>query len=338
MHVSRQKLYTTGLVVVALLSCGSLAIAADPETKTVVPKAESAAAGQDPVARVNGVAIGALELARAKKVLLSGQRGITPSADQQKEIEKQALTQLVSAELLYQAGQKLEIKDIEKQVDGKLAQGKAKFASEQDFAKAMKELDLGEKDLRDYTRRDLVITNFIEKTIVPKVTVSEEDVKKFYDQNSDKFTRPETVRASHILLGVDPKAGADEKKAAREKAEKLRKELTTGADFAALAKANSTDSSSKQGGDLGSFAKGQMVPAFEKAAFGLKPGEISDVVETQFGYHIIKLTEKKAAEKVDLKDVKPKIEDYLKNQKIGAAVNDYLAEARKTAKVELLLK
>lgn len=338
MHVSRQKLYATGLMVAALLSYASLSIAADSETKVVAPKVESAVAVQETVARVNGVAISGLELKRANKVMLAGQRGMTPSADQQKEFEKQALSQLVSAELLYQAGQKLEIKDLEKQVDDKLAQGRSRFTNPEDFTKAMKEMDMVEKDLRDYTRRDLIITNFIEKTIVPTVKVSEEDARKFYDQNPDKFTKPETVKASHILLGVDEKASADVKKAARDKAEKLRKELAGGADFAALAKENSTCPSSQQGGDLGYFGKGQMVPAFEKAAFALKPGEISDVVETQFGYHIIKVTEKKAAEKVDFKEVKPRIDEFLKNQKVGAAVNDYLAETRKTAKIELLLK
>jgi peptidyl-prolyl cis-trans isomerase C len=290
MHVSRQKLYVTGLMITSMLSCASLTFAADPETKAVAPKVETTVTGKEAVARVNGVAISAQELTRASKVMLSGQNGMLPSADQQKEFEKQALQQLVSAELLYQAGQKLEIKDLDKQVDDKLAQGRAKFGNEEGFAKAMKELDMQEKDLRDYTRRDLIITNFIEKSIVPKVTVSEEDARKFYNENPDKFTKSEAVKASHILIGVDQKATAEEKKAAREKAEKLRKELAGGADFAALAKGNSTCPSSQQGGDLGYFGKGQMVPAFEKAAFALKPGEISDVVETQFGYHIIKLT------------------------------------------------
>jgi peptidyl-prolyl cis-trans isomerase C len=253
-------------------------------------------------------------------------------------MEKQAVEQLISAELLYQAGQKLDISDIDKQIDAKLAQGKAKFSNEQDFNKAVKELEMDEKDLRDYTRRDLIISNFVEKTIIPKVTVAEADAKKFYDENPDKFTRSESIKASHILLGVDQKATADEKKAAREKAEKLRKDLTGGADFAELAKANSTCPSSKQGGDLGFFGKGQMVAPFEKAAYALKPGEISDVVETQFGYHIIKLTEKKPAEKVEFKEARSRIEDFLKNQKIGAAVNDYLVETRKNAKIEMLLK
>jgi len=338
MHISRQTVKITGLVLALALSCCSLSIAADSDKKAVVPKVEAAVAAQEPVARVNGIAISALELKRASKVMLAGQRGTTPSAEQQKDFEKQALSQLVSAELLYQAAKKLEIKDLEKQVDDKFAQGKAKFANAEDFVKAMKDMDMEEKDLRDYTRRDLVITNFIEKTIVPAVKVSEEDARKFYDQNPDKFTRPEAVKASHILLGVDQKATAEEKKAAREKAEKLRKELAGGADFAALAKGNSTCPSSQQGGDLGYFGKGQMVPAFEQAAFALKPGEISDVVETQFGYHIIKLTEKKAAEKVEFKEARPRIEEFLKNQKVGAAVNDYLTEARKTAKIEMLLK
>jgi peptidyl-prolyl cis-trans isomerase C len=313
-------------------------LAAAPEAKVAAPKIEAAVAGQETVARVNGVAISALELMRANKVMLSGQRGSALSADQQKEFEKQALNQLISAELLYQAAQKLEIKDIEKQIDDKLAQGKAKFQNEQDFAKAMKELEMDEKTLRDYTRRDLLITSFIEKTIVPKVTVSEEDSRKFYTDNPDKFTKAEAVKASHILLGVDQKASAEDKKTAREKAEKLRKELLGGADFAAMAKTNSTCPSNQQGGDLGFFGKGQMVPAFETAAFALKPGEISDVVETQFGYHIIKLTEKKPAEKVDFKEARPRIDEFLKNQKVGAAVNDFLTEARKTAKIETLLK
>jgi len=338
MHVSRQTLRATGMLLAVLLSYGAVSYAAESETKISEVKKDTVAAGQDAVARVNGTVITALELKRASKVMMSGQRGAQITPDQQKEMDKQALQQLISAELLYQSGQKLEVKDIDKLIEEKLVQGKARFNSEQDFTKAIKELEMDEKDLREYTRRDLIISNFVEKTIVPKAVVTAADTKKFYDENPDKFTRSESVKASHILIGVDPKASADEKKTAREKIDKLRKELAGGADFAALAKGSSTCPSSQQGGDLGFFGKGQMVPAFEKAAFALKPGEISDVVETQFGYHIIKLTEKKSAEKVEFKEASPRIEDYLKNQKVGAAVNDYLVEIKKNAKIEILLK
>jgi peptidyl-prolyl cis-trans isomerase C len=338
MHVSRHILNIVGLMAAALLSSASLTIAADSEKKPETPKVESTAVGQGAVARVNGAVISSLELKRISKVMMARQRGATLTPDQQKELEKQAVDQLVFLELLYQAGNKLEIKDLDKRVADNVAQGKAQYANAQDFIKAMSEAEMDEKGLVENIRRNVVITNFVEKTITPKVVVSEEDSRKFYDQNPDKFSRPESIKASHILLGIDQKASADDKKKSREKAEKLHKELAGGADFAALAKANSTCPSSQQGGDLGYFGKGQMVPAFEKVAFGLKQGEISDVVETQFGYHIIKLTEKKAADKIDYKEVLPRIEEYLKGQKVNAAVNTYVAEARKTAKIEILLK
>ncbi len=287
------------------------------------------------VARVNGTPISSLELRRAKKVLLRGQE-VPP--EQQATVDRQAVEQLVSAELLYQASAKQEIKDLEAQIDAKIAQGKTRFKNPEDFAATLKQIEMTEKDLREYTRRDLLISNFIEATFVPKVTVSDADVKAFYAANRDKFTQSESAKASHILIGIDGTATAEDKVTAREKAEKLRKELAGGADFALLAKNNSTCPSSKQGGDLGFFGKGQMVPAFEKATFALKPGEMSEVVETQFGYHIIKLTEKKGAETVPLKDVQNKIENQLKIQKVNEAVQQFVSEKRKTATVEVLLK
>ena len=335
-HTSRWLL--NGFLVAALVSCGSFVAAAEPEVKKEISTAAAPSAAvprQDVVARVNGSAIDALELRRAKKILLQGQ---TVPAEQQATIDKQAVEQLISAELLYQAAAKLELKDLDKQIDDKLAQGKVRFKDEQEFKKAIENLEMNEKELREYTRRDLLISRFIETTFVSKVVVPEAEIRDFYDKNQDKFKRDETVKASHILIGLDSAASADDRKKAGEKAEKLRKELAGGADFAALAKGNSTCPSSQQGGDLGFFGKGQMVPAFEKAAFALKPGEISDVVETQFGYHIIKLTEKKPADMIAFTDVKAKIEEFLKGQKVNEAIQKYLADTKKTAKIEILLK
>lgn len=327
-----------GFLIAALVSSASFVAAAGSEVKKTSPPAPASAAVVPPkgaVARVNGMSIDAVELQRAKKVLLRGQ---TVSAEQQAALDKQAIDQLIAAELLYQAAAKTEPKDLDKQIEAKMAQGKARFKDEQDFKKAIKDLDMNEKDLREYTRRDLLISSFIDMNFVSKTAVTEAEARAFYDKNPDKFKREESVKASHILIGVDAKASAEDKKKGLEKAKKLRKELVGGADFAALAKGNSTCPSSQQGGDLGFFGKGQMVPAFENAAFALKPGEISDVIETQFGYHIIKLTEKKPAMTTDFKDVKSKIEDFLKGQKVNEAIQKYLVDARKSAKIEILLK
>ncbi|HXE95594.1 MAG TPA: peptidylprolyl isomerase [Dongiaceae bacterium] len=327
-----------GILVASLVLCGGSLFAAEQGAKkdsAAVVASPAPASPQGAVARVNGAVIDSIELRRARKVMLRGQ---TVPAEQQAALDNQAVEQLISAELLYQAAEKLEVKDLDKQIDAKLAQGKARFKDEQEFKKAIADLEMNDKDLREYTRRDLLITRLIETTFVPKAVVSEAELRAFYDKNPDKFTRSETVRASHILIGTDSKASADDKKNAREKAEKLRKELAGGADFATLAKGNSTCPSSQQGGDLGFFGKGQMVPQFEKAAFALKPGEISDVVETQFGYHIIKLTEKKPAETTEFKDVKLKIEEFLKGQKVNELIQNYLTDVKKTAKIEILLK
>lgn len=349
MHV-RKCLTSLSLFAIAALFCINptagfaaeaektvVAPAAAPKTETAKP-ASSTPGPQEVIARINGQPIYGIELIRAKKVIMSNQPNMQIPPERQKEFDLQALSQLTSAELLYQAGKKLEIKDLEKQVEAKIEQGKSRFPNPEDFKKAVQALDMTEKDLQDYTRRDLIISNFIQQNIAAKATVSDEESKKFYDENIDKFKQSESVKASHILIGVDPAATAEEKKKAQEKISKLRKDIAGGADFATVAKESSTCPSSQQGGDLGYFGKGQMVPPFEKAAFSLKKGEISDVVETQFGYHIIKVTDTKKAETVDYKEAKPRIDDYLKNQKVSTAVNDYLAEARKKAEVEVLLK
>lgn len=325
-------------LVAALLSFSGTASAADTAPATPPAAAPAAQQQKEVVARVNGKPVYANELARLKKALLSGRQNQQIPADQQKEFDKMALNQLTSAELLFQAGQKLDTKDIDKQVEAKIIQGKARFATPEEFQKAVAGLGMNESELREYTRRDMIIAGFVQQTFASKVTVSDEECKKFYDQNQDKFKQSEQVRASHILISVDATAAPEVRKKAREKAEKLRKDLAGGADFATLARENSTCPSGQQGGDLGYFGRGQMVPSFEQAAFSLKQDEVSDVVETQFGYHIIKQMGRKNAETVSFADAKTRIAEYLKGQKVTAAVTAYLEETRKTAKIETFLK
>jgi peptidyl-prolyl cis-trans isomerase C len=221
-------------------------------------------------------------------------------------------------------------------VDDKLAQMRAQFPSPADFEKALTCANLTEKQFKTFTRKNIVIDNLLQKEVLGKISVSEADAKKFYDENQDKFKAPEQTRASHVLITVDQKATPEEKKKAKEKADAIRKRVAGGEDFAAVAKAESKCPSAAKGGDLGYFGKGQMVPAFEEAAASLKPGQISDVVDTQFGYHIIKVTDRKQSETVKFNDVKGKIEDYLKNQEAQKPMADYVETLRKEAKIEMV--
>ena len=290
------------------------------------------------LAKVNGVAITQGERDQTAQEMLSRGRMSQQqsSPDMLPKIEAAALQQLINVELLYQKGQKLKVKDLDKKVDDKLAQMRAQFPSPADFEKALTSANLTEKQFKAFTRKNIVIDNLLQKEVLGKISVSEADAKKFYDENQDKFKAPEQTKASHVLITVDQKATPEEKKKAKEKADAIRKRVAGGEDFAAVAKAESKCPSAAKGGDLGYFGKGQMVPAFEEAAFSLKPGQISDVVETQFGYHIIKVTDRKQGETVKFNDVKGKIEDYLKNQEAQKPMADYVETLRKEAKIEMV--
>jgi peptidyl-prolyl cis-trans isomerase D len=154
------------------------------------------------------------------------------------------------------------------------------------------------------------------------ITVPEQDIQRAYRQNIDQYSQPEQVRASHILLNTE---GKDEA-AVRAKAEDLLAQIKAGADFAALAKANSQDpASASKGGDLDYFGRGRMVPEFEAVAFSLPVGQLSDLVKTQYGFHIIKVTDKKAAEVQPLDAVRAQITEQLKFERAQTRVQDLSA-------------
>jgi peptidyl-prolyl cis-trans isomerase D len=159
-----------------------------------------------------------------------------------------------------------------------------------------------------------------------KVTVPPADVEKAYNDNLQQYTTPEQVRASHILLKTDGKDDA----AVKAKAEDVLKQAKAGADFAALAKKYSEDEgSAKNGGDLDYFGRGKMVPEFDQAVFAMKPGDISDLVKSQFGYHIIKLVDKKAATSRPLNDVRAQITDQLQYERAQTMVTDLAVQIEK---------
>ncbi len=169
------------------------------------------------------------------------------------------------------------------------------------------------------------------KNISEQETADLESMSKFFAAQTG-----ERVRARHILVRVPKDASFKDKSAASRKIKSILKKIKGGADFAEMAEKNSDDkASAERGGDLGAFARGMMVPSFEKAAFDLAVGEVSDVVETDFGYHIIKVEEKRAASKLRLDDVKNDLADYLFRSQAQKIYENYIKELRKSASIKI---
>jgi peptidyl-prolyl cis-trans isomerase C len=192
-------------------------------------------------------------------------------------------------------------------------------------------------ELRKETRSNLLISKMLDQEITPQLTVKPSEISAFYEKNPDKFQQPESIRASHILIAVPQGADAATRQKAHAKAEDVLKQAKAGGDFAKLAETYSNDASKSHGGDLGYFPKGQMVPAFEAAAFALKPGELSGVVESPFGYHIIKLTDRKPAHTVPFGEVSSRIEQYLQQELRSKKTREFVDALKAKGKVEVLI-
>ncbi|UCD58742.1 MAG: peptidylprolyl isomerase [Candidatus Hydrogenedentota bacterium] len=259
------------------------------------------------------------------------------SSAQLLEVRKGVLENLVATELLYQESQNEGLEISEAAVDEHLAAVKRQFPDEAAFKDALKRMEISEADIRSEFRRGKAIEQLIDEKVVRKITLSDEETKSYYDNNPDLFTQPEQLRASHILIKVEPEADKSQKDQARKKLEGIQQKLQEGEDFAALAQEFSQGPSSANGGDLGYFGRGQMVKPFEEAAFALKPGEVSDIVESKFGYHLVKVIDRKPETTIAYEDVKDKLEQYLRQQKIQKEIGLYIEQLEAKAKVERFL-
>jgi peptidyl-prolyl cis-trans isomerase C len=281
---------------------------------------------KDTVAVVNGVEISRAdfdaEISRARQQFAGlGQPMSTASLS---KIKKDVLENLIGRELLYQTSQKHGIKVDEAAINNQLAILKKRFPSETEFNKVLSKNNLSEAAIRAQLERNTAINEFIDKQFVQNVTISDKESKAYYESKPEYFKQPEQVQASHILIKIDSEADESQKAQARKKIEKIQKRLQKGEDFAALAKEFSQCPSQH----------GQMVPAFEQVAFALKPGAVSDIVETKFGYHLIKVIGKKPETTIPYKDVKDKLQQHLKREKIQKEVTLYVEKLKEKAKVE----
>lgn len=294
---------------------------------------------QDRVAVVNGTVITRQELdnevTRVKNRMTAQGRPVADEAAA--KMDKQVLNQLIDMEILFQESQKQKIQIPDTAVTDHMAKFKSQFPSTEGYEKALKELNVTEADLKEKTMKGLAIEALIQAQIAPKIKITDADRRGFYDSNPKFFKQPEQVQARHILIKSDPKDDEAKQKEALEKTKKVQELVTAGGDFTELAKEHSEGPSAKNGGDLGFFGRGQMVKPFEDAAFKLEKGQTSDIVKTRFGYHLIHVTDKKAASTIAFEEVEEKIGAHLNKQKTNELIKNYIDKLKENTTIENLL-
>jgi peptidyl-prolyl cis-trans isomerase C len=316
-------------------SCG----AADSNKTTTAGGAPSS----DPkavVARVNGADITRQELDTATKPMRSQfeQAGRTLTPEQAAQMDRGVLDELITKTVLLDAARKQDVKGVEEQVKDRMERIKAQNGGDEGLKKALAQANLTEADLIKNLSEMVLINQFLKNVVEAKAAVTDEDLKKYYDDHRDQFKQPEQVRASHVLILVPAGSTDDVKKEKKAKIDATRERLVKGEDFAVVAKEVSEDpGSAAQGGDLGFFGRGMMVPEFEKAAFSLKAGEISEVVTTQYGHHILKVTGNKPAGEIPLEEAREQLRQFLVQQKSETVAEAQIAELRQAAKIDVLL-
>jgi len=229
---------------------------------------------------------------------------------------------------------------IAKLVDESIAEARKAAPTPEAFEAQIKASGMTLDLVRKRACEEQILKLVLERETTNGISITDTAVKKFYDDNPSDFDQPEQVRVSHILIStLDPQSQTplppEQKKAKEKFAQGIRARAVSGEDFAKLVKLYSDDPGSKEKGGEYKFGKGRMVPEFEAASFSMKVGQISDLVETRYGYHIIKLLEKYPAKHEQFAEVQVKIKDYLVKKQAEAGLPAYLARVKSEAGVKI---
>jgi peptidyl-prolyl cis-trans isomerase C len=293
---------------------------------------------KDPVARVNGEDISKAQLEEAfnAAVEASGAKADSLTPDQKLSGFRQILDELIMDKLVAKAAAGEVVSD--EDVTAEIAKLKKQFPTEEAFDEQLKQAGQTPEKLTTSMKTMLQQQRWMQSQIQNKDQVADGDAKTFYDSNKQEFESPETVKASHILFMVNKDDSEEVVKQKEEAAKKAAARAKKGEDFTKLAKELSEEPGAKEtGGDLGFFSKDRMVPEFAEVAFTQKPGEVGKPVRTQFGWHVIKVSEKKPAGTTPFEEVKDQIAAYLKSMKQREAVQGILKSLKDSAQIETTL-
>lgn len=312
--------------------------AADPATPTpgtpdgaVAPENGDRITG--PVAKVNGTEIPA-EAFYAERDKITA-RGTKIPPDRLARIEQNILKRLIEKELIDQAVKTAGVEVPAEDITAGFDEYKKRFQSDEQFENYLKHGRVTKDSIEERIRDRRALEMLLEKQ--GDMAVDDAAAKEFYEKNERFYTEKSGVRASHILIKLAQNASAEEDAKAMEKVKQAQDMLAKGEDFGEVAKKMSEGPTAPKGGDLGFFGEGRMVKEFQDAAFAMKVDEVSKPIRTRFGYHIIKVTDKREDRKKSFDEVKEQIVKSLKNKKFFTERRKLLADLEKNAKVEKFL-
>ena len=250
------------------------------------------------------------------------------------QLKKEVLESLINLILMDDYSKELSLEVADAEVEKHYQKAVSNYASKSAYREALKEAELTESDLRTRIRRTLSAQKVVKEHVYPKIIVTDEEVKTYYEENAFEFEHDVQVHAAHILIKVPPFADKDFRQKAKERILAIKKKIDAGEDFAKLAETHSEGPSKVNGGDIGYFGAAQMAPSFETAAFSLKPGEVSDVVTTQFGFHLIKVYDHKPAGMVPFSEAAPMLKQRFFKERLDRQLQKLVENLKAAATIE----
>lgn len=322
-------------VVVAVPACKKPASEGDKPAATATADAPKATG---PVAKVNGLELGRADfekqMERTRARFQRAGRQIAPALDTR--LRENLVRKLVEETLIAQKAKAENVTVEAAELDAKMTEHKGRFGSDKAFQSFLERTSQSEADVRADLEKNLLRDKLFAK-LLSGAEPTEADAQKYYEENKDKYKQKEQIKASHILFKTDKNTPEAEKKKKEADAKKVAAEAKKkGANFEELAKKYSEGPTAQRGGDLGTFSRGRMVKQFEDVAFAAKPNDVVGPVETQFGFHIIKVHEKTAEVQRPFPEVKDSILTSLKARQKSKATRDLLDKLKTEAKIEVL--
>ena len=238
------------------------------------------------------------------------------------KLEEKALEQAIGAKLLLDQAMRIDLPVTVKDIDAEVEKVVAQVGGKENYEKALAQQGISDETFRKELEKGVKVNMLVNQACAHTADPTEDEVEAFYKAHEDEYVQPHEVLCQHILH-KDFDTIKD-----------IRERIMAGGDFAKEAAEHSACPSGKQGGNLGWFGRGMMVPEFDKAAFEMKKGEVSSIIQTQFGYHIIYKADERGGKKQDLVEVHDQIKDLLRHEARGRAMDQYVADLREKATIE----